>query len=133
LYVYKGNFNHFEHKLCKTKPNSEMPKMIITSSQITSYHSPVTIYQYEKQSQTKPKFIYYKGYKARTNPNQSQYLHTVRRDKAKFYSLQVDYPPEAGKARKDDGHPALINQWTDNQATGPTVKGRPDFKGNGRY
>ncbi len=31
-----------------------MPKMIITSAQITSYHSPVTIYHYEKQTQTKP-------------------------------------------------------------------------------
>ena len=28
--------------------------MIITSTQITSYHSPVTIYHYEKQTQTKP-------------------------------------------------------------------------------
>jgi hypothetical protein len=31
-----------------------MPKMNITSAQITSYHSPVTIYHYAKQTQTKP-------------------------------------------------------------------------------
>jgi hypothetical protein len=33
--------------------------MIITSAQITSYHLPVTIYRYAKQTQTKP--IYAEG------------------------------------------------------------------------
>jgi hypothetical protein len=41
-------------KLCQTKPILGKPKMNITSVQITSYHSPVTLYHYEKQTQTKP-------------------------------------------------------------------------------
>jgi hypothetical protein len=42
------------NKICKTNPIFKIPKMIITSAQITSYHSPVTIYHYAKQTQTKP-------------------------------------------------------------------------------
>jgi hypothetical protein len=42
------------NKLCQTKPNSESSKMNIITYHITSYHSPVTIYQNEKRTQTKP-------------------------------------------------------------------------------
>jgi hypothetical protein len=46
--------NNEQIKLCKTKPIFKMPKMLVTSAQITSYHSPVTIYHYAKQTQSKP-------------------------------------------------------------------------------
>jgi hypothetical protein len=46
--------NNEQTKICKTKPISKMLKMLITSAQITSYHSPVTIYHYAKQTQSNP-------------------------------------------------------------------------------
>jgi hypothetical protein len=54
LYVYEGNFNHFEHKLCKTKPNSEMLKMNLTCYITNDYEGKSTLLKMQKQSQTNP-------------------------------------------------------------------------------
>jgi hypothetical protein len=52
--VLTGDFNHFEHKICKTKPNSETPKMNISpySAMTTNNEQPTS--NSSKQSQTKP-------------------------------------------------------------------------------
>src|SRR4030042_4995515 len=73
LYVYEGNFNHFEHKLCQTKPNSETPKMNITNYMTSSYSNNLQFRPMQKQSQTNPKFTCYKGCKVKTKPKQTQF------------------------------------------------------------
>jgi hypothetical protein len=75
LYVYEGNFNHFEHKLCETKPNSEIPKMSVSAAMIITNNKILMTIHYPKQSQTNPNqsqfLICRKGSKAKSNPNLS--------------------------------------------------------------
>ena len=52
--VLTGDFNHFEHKLCKTKPNSETPKMIVSNYMTTSNSNISQLGPKQKQSQTNP-------------------------------------------------------------------------------
>ncbi|MBN1392702.1 MAG: hypothetical protein JW947_07850 [Sedimentisphaerales bacterium] len=55
LYVYEGNFNHFQTKLCETKPNSEMPKFNLSSYMINRCAHNLELLTIVKQSQTEPK------------------------------------------------------------------------------
>src|SRR4030042_4543162 len=54
--VLTGDFNHFEHKLCETKPNSGKLKMNLTNCMTNSYSNNSRLRPMQKQSQTKPKF-----------------------------------------------------------------------------
>ncbi|MBN1392256.1 MAG: hypothetical protein JW947_05575, partial [Sedimentisphaerales bacterium] len=68
----KGDFNHFEYKLCETKPNSEMQEMNLTSYIANRYEEKSGLPILQKQSQTNPKqpqnLLNVRGAK----PNQSQ-------------------------------------------------------------
>jgi hypothetical protein len=81
-YVYEGNFNHFEHKICQTKPNSEMPKMLITLLKTMTNNKKQLIVDCQKQSQTKP--------------NQTQNLLAIRGAKPKQTQI---YPPSVWRAK----------------------------------
>ncbi|MBN1393054.1 MAG: hypothetical protein JW947_09665, partial [Sedimentisphaerales bacterium] len=72
--AHKGDFNHFEHKLCETKPNSEMPKMNITNYITISYSINSQLRPIRKQSQT--------------NPNQTQNLLAIRGAKPNFTRIR---------------------------------------------
>ena len=52
--VLTGDFNHFEHKLCETKPNSEMLKFNLSPYMINGYVNNSELLTMTKQTQTKP-------------------------------------------------------------------------------
>jgi hypothetical protein len=64
------------NKLCETKPNSEMPKMIVSVDMTVTNNKKLPVTNFEKQSQTNPiqsqNLIAVRGAKlkqTRTNPN----------------------------------------------------------------
>ena len=54
MYVYYENFNHFQTKLCKTKPISETPKMLVSAVVTMITNKKQRTMNCLKQSQTKP-------------------------------------------------------------------------------
>jgi hypothetical protein len=67
--VYYGVFNHFQTKICQTKPNSETPKMNITDYITGIYSNNPELLKVQKQSQT--------------NPNEPNFLSAIRGAKPK--------------------------------------------------
>ncbi|MBN1393203.1 MAG: hypothetical protein JW947_10435, partial [Sedimentisphaerales bacterium] len=101
----KGNFNHFQTKLCQTKPNLKMQEMNLTNYMTTRYSNILQLGPTQKQTQTKPKFT------RRSEPvlcsvseegcvgGQSQMLRKLRILTHLLYHnimLQRFYSPQAG-------------------------------------
>jgi hypothetical protein len=54
LYVYGGDFNHFEQKICQTNPIFKMQKMNTSYYIIKGYSDFLGLCEMQKQTQTKP-------------------------------------------------------------------------------
>jgi hypothetical protein len=72
LYVYEGNFNHFEYKLCQTKPNSGQPEMNITYYITIGYSNNMELLTTQKQSQTNPNYSVFIRVNSWSDSNQTQ-------------------------------------------------------------
>jgi hypothetical protein len=72
LYVHEGNFNHFEYKLCQTKPNSETPKFNLSPYMINRYDNNSELLTMQKQSQTKPNYSVFIRVNSWLNSKQTQ-------------------------------------------------------------
>ncbi len=76
-----GDFNHFEYKLCQTKPISKMTKMSITNYMIKDYVDNSRLLVMKKQSQTNPILTCQKGYQTQSKPNLSALVDVTIRKK----------------------------------------------------
>jgi hypothetical protein len=78
LSAQKGNFNHFQTKICQTNPISETSKIHITSVTAMTTNKKQQTMNYLKQTQT--------------NPIQSQFLLAVRGAKPKQSQFKANLP-----------------------------------------
>jgi hypothetical protein len=74
-----GDFNHFEYKLCQTKPNLEMPKMNVTIVTATTTNDKLPTMNCSKQSQTNPIYRVPAMLHNQNKANQSQFLSRLSR------------------------------------------------------
>jgi hypothetical protein len=72
LYVYEGNFNHFEHKLYQTKPIFRKKEMNLNNYMTSNYSNNSGLSTMQKQSQTNPKQSQNLLAIRSAKPNQSQ-------------------------------------------------------------
>jgi hypothetical protein len=106
-------FNRFEHKLCQTKPNSEMPKMLVTPvPAMTTNNEPPTM-NYLKQSQTKPILPAYMAGKIVPSAAEGPYFSMAGKialsavegpTRSKLESIYLNLTPEIGYHNLLDGN-----------------------------
>jgi hypothetical protein len=89
LYVYKGDFNHFEYKLCQTKPNSENQKMNITIYMTNRYDDNSGLLQMQKQTQTKPNQSQFQPAVRGAKPKQTQPVVSLSNQQSQLYSAHL--------------------------------------------
>jgi ribosomal protein S17E len=90
--VLTGDFNHFQTKLCETKPNSEMLKMNITDYMTKDYKKNSEFLSMEKQSQTNPNHTRIKLKNLPAYGGQTQTKPNLPADAGKFALSVIEGP-----------------------------------------